>query len=60
MGVLLNIPVIQIEKIFNTDYECIYYELHLNGKYEGRYQSISDIHWRIGLILSEASLSAEV
>lgn len=56
----LNIPIIQVKKIFNDNFNIIYYELYLNGKIEGRYQSISDIHWRIGLILSESSLSAEV
>ena len=56
----LNIPIIQVKKIFDDNFNIIYYELYLNGKIESRYQSISDIHWRIGLILSEASLSAEV
>lgn len=52
----LDIPRIQVKKVFNADYDCTYYELHLNGQYEGRYQTISDIHWRIGLILSEEAL----
>ena len=58
--VYLNIPTIQVKKIYNADYSCTYYELFLDDKYEGRYQSINDIHWRIGLILSEQALSIEV
>lgn len=56
MGVWLNIPIIQVKKVFNADYSCTYYELHLNGQCEGRYQSISDINWRVCLILSEEAL----
>ena len=56
MDVWLNIPRIQVKKVINADYDCIYYELYLNDKYEGRYQSISDINWRLGLILSEEAL----
>ena len=56
MKAYLTIPSIQVIKVFNDDYDCIYYELWLNNQYEGRYQSISDINWRIGLILSEEAL----
>lgn len=52
----LNIPSIKVLKITNIDYNCSYYELYLNGQYEGRYQTINDIHWRLGLILSEEAL----
>ena len=56
----LDIPDIDINKVYDDNFNIIYYDLFLNGNYEGRYQSISDIHWRIGLILSEQALSAEV
>lgn len=56
MEIWLNIPRIQVKKVINADYDCIYYELYLNNNYEGRYQSINDINWRLGLILSEEAL----
>ena len=56
----LSIPTIKIYKCHDDTFSIIFYELYLNGKYEGRYQSISDIHWRLGLILTEASLTTEV
>ena len=56
----LIIPTIEICKSFNDDLDVTYYELYLNHQFEGRYQSISDIHWRLGLILSEQALATEV
>ena len=56
----LQIPTIEILKTHDDDFGIIYYDLYLNGNHEGRYQSISDIHWRLGLILTEASLTTEV
>ena len=35
MGVWLNIPKIQVKKVFNKEYFCTYYELYLDDKYEG-------------------------
>lgn len=60
MEVYLNIPTIKVKRVFNQDYSCTYYELYLNDKYEGRYQSISSINWRIGLMISEEAMSVEV
>lgn len=56
----LTLPTIQIYKCHDDTFSIVFYELFLNGSYEGRYQSISDIHWRLGLILSEQALSTEV
>ena len=56
----LDIPSISIYKCHDDSLNIVYYELYLNRQYEGRYQTISDIHWRIGLILSELALSSEV
>lgn len=56
----LNIPGIKIKKIINDDLSVIYYELYFNDKLEGRYQSVSSIIWRIGLMISEEALAVEV
>lgn len=58
--VSLKIPTIQIDKTYDDNLNIIYYALYLNSNFEGRYQSISDINWRLGLILSEQALTAEV
>ncbi len=60
MDVWLNIPKIQVKKVFNEDYFCTYYELYLNDKYEGRYESISSVNWRLSLILTELAVYTEV
>lgn len=60
MEAFLNIPLIKIKYVYNADYQCIYYELYLNDKYEGRYQTINDVNWRIGLILTEEALAVVV
>ena len=60
MEIWLNIPTVKIKKVFIDNYNCTYYELYLNDKYEGRYQYMNDIHWRLGLILSEQALLSEV
>lgn len=56
----LNIPGIKIKKIVNDDLSVIYYELFFNDKSEGKYQSVSSLVWRIGLMISEEALSVDV
>ena len=60
MEVYLHIPRIQVKKVYNADYNCIYYELYLNDKYEGRYKDINDVNWRVELILTEEALRLEI
>lgn len=55
----LNIPTITIKKVINDDLSVIYYELYFDGHLEGRYQSISSVNWRIGLMVAEEALSLE-
>jgi len=56
MEVWLDIPKIQVKKVFNEVYVCTYYELYLNDNYEGRYESISSVNWRLSLILTELAV----
>lgn len=56
----LNIPGIKIKKIINDDLSVIYYELFFNDHSEGRYQSVSSLVWRIGLLISEEALAVDV
>lgn len=56
----LKIPNIKVYKCHDNDLGVIFYELYLNSSFEGRYPSISEIHWRLGIILSEQALTAEV
>lgn len=58
--IFLNIPDISIKKIINNDLSVIYYELYFNDKLEGRYQSVSSITWRIGLMVSEEALAVDI
>lgn len=53
----LKIPVIKVNKIINDDLAVIYYELYFDDKLEGRYQSVSSVVWRIGLMISEEALA---
>lgn len=57
--IYLNIPEISIKKVINDDLSVIYYELYFNKELEGRYQSISSVNWRVGLMISEEALSVE-
>ena len=56
----LNIPGIKIKKIVNDDLSVIYYELFFNEQSEGKYQSVSSLVWRIGLMISEEALAVDV
>ncbi len=49
---VIDIPKIQIHKIYNPDLNVTYYDLYINGEREGRYSDIGSINWRIGLLIS--------
>ena len=49
---IIDIPKIQIHKIYNMDLNVTYYDLYVDGKCEGRYSDVASINWRIGLMVS--------
>lgn len=49
---IIEIPKIQIHKIYNSDLNVTYYDLYINGEREGRYSDVGSINWRIGLLIS--------
>lgn len=49
---IIDIPKIQIRKIYNPDLNVTYYDLYINDEREGRYADMNSICWRIGLMIS--------
>lgn len=56
----LRIPFFSIKKVYNDDLKIIYYELYLNHSYEGRYNTVEALNYRISLIITDEAISTEV
>ena len=54
--IVLSIPEFKIIKVTDDNFKIIYYELYINDQFEGRYDRISSVNWRISQLITEASL----